>query len=679
MLPFIPAFFYDGKYVILTSWQKEETYTDKNTRLVKFLSPDHLLTVVLTVKTFEDHPVTEVIPELFANGEKDTKLLEKFRTLSFSVPLDRIDCEYTLRAVHGSRNAPSDFSARSFVITRHPEENKYIFTPGEGRSSAAWLPWFGVDLSPMQGWEIAIGWSGAWIAEFSSDGENAYMEAGLENCRFHMKKGEHFRLPSILLFRRENISVMDFQSVIHSFMLKYKSPKDSRKKLFPPCISMTCGGGNQSSCSMKKQMEYMRNHQYPFDTFWVDAGWYGPPHEPDDTNNCGNCWSKYVGFWQPNPSRHPGGLKDIASFARKNGMKFLLWFEPERATEGVPILAEHPEYFLAPPPEKEGEKRFLLDLGNFDAWTWLFQTVSSCVEKIGIDVYRQDFNIDPMPYWKMVDEPDRTGTTEIKHIMGLYAFWDALQKKYPDMLLENCASGGRRLDYEMVSRSHSYCQSDFQLQRKCPPGHPKPQYQLLLAQNAMNNITAYVPFHCGESNPVNFFDDYALLSVAGIGNVFTPLNWSKKGPYREVPMPGKELFDEFGGTENKNFPAEDSFTEEEEKWLKERFTLLKRLQNIFCGDFYFLNKEKTQEREDCWIAYQAWNEKIAAGAALFFRRQDDREEKKTFLLKGIDENSRYETEDMQGNKSILSGKELINFSVELKEPRSVHLFFYKKV
>jgi alpha-galactosidase len=62
---------------------------------------------------------------------------------------------------------------------------------------------------------------------------------------------------------------------------------------------------------------------------------------------------------------------------------------------------------------------------------WLTNYISDFLKKEGIDVYRQDFNIDPKIYWSLNDAPDRIGITEIKHIEGLYAFWDSLLVRFP--------------------------------------------------------------------------------------------------------------------------------------------------------------------------------------------------------------------------------------------------------
>ena len=70
--------------------------------------------------------------------------------------------------------------------------------------------------------------------------------------------------------------------------------------------------------------------------------------------------------------------------------------------------------------------------------------------------------MDPRPFWDAADAPDRVGISEIKHITGLYAMWDALIARHPGLLIDNCSSGGRRIDLETISRSMPLWRSDLQ-------------------------------------------------------------------------------------------------------------------------------------------------------------------------------------------------------------------------
>ena len=84
----------------------------------------------------------------------------------------------------------------------------------------------------------------------------------------------------------------------------------------------------------------------------------------------------------------------------------------------------------------------ILNLGNPEAREWLTDHISNMISTEGIDVYRQDFNIEPMAFWEKADTPDREGMTEIRYIEGLYTFWDELRFRHPNLIIDNCASGG---------------------------------------------------------------------------------------------------------------------------------------------------------------------------------------------------------------------------------------------
>ena len=94
----------------------------------------------------------------------------------------------------------------------------------------------------------------------------------------------------------------------------------------------------------------------------------------------------------------------------------------ERVGPNTQIEREHPQWLL----HGEDPKRLLLDLGREEARHHVTETISAILTAAGVDVYRQDFNIDPLPFWQANDAPDCQGMGEIRHIEGLYLFWDEL-------------------------------------------------------------------------------------------------------------------------------------------------------------------------------------------------------------------------------------------------------------
>ena len=68
--------------------------------------------------------------------------------------------------------------------------------------------------------------------------------------------------------------------------------------------------------------------------------------------------------------------------------------------------------------------------------------------------------MDPLGYWRAADAEDRQGIAENLHVQGYLAYWDALRERHPDMLIDTCASGGRRMDLESLRRSVPLWRSD---------------------------------------------------------------------------------------------------------------------------------------------------------------------------------------------------------------------------
>jgi alpha-galactosidase len=77
-----------------------------------------------------------------------------------------------------------------------------------------------------------------------------------------------------------------------------------------------------------------------------------------------------------------------------------------------------------------------------------------------VETYRNDFNMNPLPYWRQNDPTNRQGISEIRYVEGLYAMWDGMRAHFPKMYIDDCASGGRRIDLEMVMRSVVQTRSD---------------------------------------------------------------------------------------------------------------------------------------------------------------------------------------------------------------------------
>ena len=649
----VHSFTYEGKPFVFGEPVSEKVIADTERKTVRqriYRTPDGKLELRDTWTFYKRFPAAEVLPELVCTGDTESGIVDTFQSLDItSAPTPRV----FLRTLTGTVCSERDFMPIDHLLSLDPDGKREVaLEVAEARSSSAFMPYYGIDFSDTEGMEIGLGWTGGWAARFQLTDRGLRVQAGMRKTHFRLLPGETIRQPSILFFQRAGISVQAVRTAFHRFVIDEKSPRDSKGALIKPILPITAGGGNKSDAAMLDIIDYSVKNGFPFDTFWVDAAWYGPPHNPDPYSNCGDKWWGYAGYWTFNPNIHPdGNLLRVSETAHANGMRFLLWVEPERSMSDMPFAKEHPAWMLPANWQQDKTARpLLVNLGDPACCDFVIEMISQLIRQNKLDIYRQDFNLDPGGFWRGNDKPDRIGISEAKHIAGLYRFWDTLRQRFPDLLIENCASGGRRLDFEMVSRSHSYCRTDYAI------GHRGTLDQVLNVQNITLNTLCYQPFQGSETTPAAPFDDYGFFSSVCAGSVFTPTDWN-------------------GGIIRREF------SEKETLWFKKVFAAADRMRTHFMGDFYPLTEPTTLAR-DQWCAYQMHRPDLRSGFAIAFRRpacQDKNPEAPfTFRLQGLDPNATYavDTYGETDNVTPVTGAALAAYTPPLPKDQQFILFFY---
>lgn len=169
----------------------------------------------------------------------------------------------------------------------------------------------------------------------------------------------------------------------------------------------------------------------------IDSGWYG---------NAENWWDM-VGDWVVNEKRFPGGMKAIADYIRSKGMIPGLWFEMESVTSGAANyqktgqLVQKDGY-----PLTVGNRRFW-DMENPEAERYLTDTVIGILKEAGFGYLKVDYN-DTMGMG--CDGPEGPGENLRKKVVASQNFFRKIRKEIPDIVIENCSSGGHRLEPSMM-------------------------------------------------------------------------------------------------------------------------------------------------------------------------------------------------------------------------------------
>ncbi len=385
-----------------------------------------------------------------------------------------------------------------------------------------------------------------------------------------------------------------------------------------------------------------KREKLPFEYYWLDAGWYGHESTYSPSEFAGD-WSKYVGDWRVNPRAHPQGLKPISDAAHAAGMKFLLWVEPTRAMRETAWRKEHPDWFLGE------DEPLLLNLAKPEAQQGAIELLSGLIKEHGVDLYREDFNCDPLDYWKKNDEPDREGMTEIRYIEGVYAVWDALLERHPGLIIDNCSSGGRRIDLEVIGRSVVLWRSDYQ-------GYP--DHDPASAQIHGMGLSYWIPLH-------------------GTGVWASIVKKEAATTYRVRSAMGPAC--QLGFCPRESEPPQDDYPWD---WFRKMCADYLRARPFFVGDYYPLTEPHACANGQPWAVYQMDRPDLDGGFVMAFRRKDGPWDKGTFRLRGLDEAATYEIEDADtGQKKNLGGKALLGAGIEiaLSQPESSGLFFYRKV
>ena len=636
------AFTYDSQPFSPDTWSSTERRTGPSETETAYTSPDGKLCLTVSYKTYPDFPVIEIKPVLTCLTEEETGIIEDFQSYCFSRKFSARGVK--VRRTTGSLSEYTDYCRHDAVLQRRPGCDTLTLLSGEGRTTD-WIPYLGLDFEPLHGMEIAIGWTGNWRADMRVDEEFHFSTGMGERTHFKMLPGECFRMPYVVIYEREGQTVEEGLVGFHRFIIAHKAPRNSKGELFRPILPLASAGGNKSDENLLKIIDKATTafKDIPFDTFWVDAGWYGNEPEVPQDENCGPYWYAAVGNWHPNPSLHPdGNLRKVAQAANRKGMRFLLWFEPERATHKAAVVQEHPEYFIQR-TNKPNPRRFLVNFANPDAVAWMKGEVVRNIEESGVQVYRQDFNVNPVFHWRENDAEDRQGVTEIQTINGLWDFWGWLRARYPDMPFDSCAGGGGRIDIHILTFAHAYCRDDAQMFE-----HPEE-----LAQNITLNSTPYMPFTAGDTFTVPPFDTYGFLSCMASTTVFSP-----------PAIQGM-------------FLSRDP-SDEEIAWYNRMLKAADRVRDYFFGDFYALTPDAI-DGSDIYAGYQLNRPDQGDGFFLLFRREACPEDSFNLSLRAIDPEASYLVEDFDGKTSLMKGAALARQTLTFPEPRSYRFLFYKKL
>ena len=181
--------------------------------------------------------------------------------------------------------------------------------------------------------------------------------------------------------------------------------------------------------------------------FVLDDGWFG--RRDDDTTSLGD--------WIVDKRKYPQGLQPLIDHVHQLGLGLGLWVEPEMINLDSDLARSHPDWIILPKGYEplSGRQQFILDFTQQQVVDYLFDCLNSLLTEYPIDYLKWDMNRDFIMALNNHGQPLR-----YRQALALYQLIDRIRNHHPNVEIESCASGGGRIDYAILQRTHRFWLSD---------------------------------------------------------------------------------------------------------------------------------------------------------------------------------------------------------------------------
>ena len=192
--------------------------------------------------------------------------------------------------------------------------------------------------------------------------------------------------------------------------------------------------------------------------FVMDDGWFGDKYPRLND-------SSSLGDWVVDKNKLPNGVGGLVETARKHGISFGIWIEPEMANTVSELYEKHPDWIINAPGRDvvkgRGGSQVVLDLSNPAVQDYVFSIVDNLMTDYpGIDYIKWDANMSVSSHGSSYLPADRQSELNIRYHQGFAAVCDRIRAKYPDLTIQACASGGGRASYGVLPWFDEFWVSD---------------------------------------------------------------------------------------------------------------------------------------------------------------------------------------------------------------------------
>ena len=397
---------------------------------------------------------------------------------------------------HGSKSIESMREVR----TTHTENPSFMLTLG----SDAFSENCGEVIAG------ALAWSGNFRLNFEVDEYDALTILAGANpnaSEYRLRPGESFTTPE-MIYTHSLRGAGGASRNLHDWGRNYGVYHAER--VVPTLLNSWEGAYFDFDAKVLKQM-IDDAASMGLEMFVLDDGWFGNKY-PRNAANAG------LGDWQVNQKKLPAGIDDIASYAHRKGLKFGIWIEPEMVNPKSELAEKHPDWIVRPPKRDAPETRrqWLLDLSNPAVQDFVFETFDNTMKLSDkIDYIKWDANRNANNVGSAYLPADEQSHFWIDYAQGFYRVMERIRAKYPDVLIQACASGGGRVEYGALKYFDEFWTSD----NTEALSRARIQYgtSLFYPAVAMGSHVSAVPNHqTGNVTPIKFRFDMACAGRLGM-------------------------------------------------------------------------------------------------------------------------------------------------------------------
>ena len=258
--------------------------------------------------------------------------------------------------------------------------------------------------------------------------------------RFCLKAGEVFEAPeAVMTYSRDGYNGMSRN--MHRFVRNCIVRGTWKHKARP--VLLNSWEASYFDINERKLLNLAKaGKEAGIELFVMDDGWFGT--RDDDT--------QALGDWYANTKKLPGGVAGLAKKINGLGLQFGLWVEPEMVNTNSDLYRAHPEWVMEIPgkPHSESRNQRILDFANPEVVEYMTKKMAEVFSSGNVAYVKWDMNRIFSDYYSQYLPAHRQKEVAHRYMMGLYRMLEDLNRQFPEILFEGCASGGNRFDLGML-------------------------------------------------------------------------------------------------------------------------------------------------------------------------------------------------------------------------------------